>query len=121
MKDFNLERALAGEPVMTKSGKKVSEIYYFKSVNENLLPVVCIIEGIYHYYSIHGVKPTFGDDDDLCMAPIKKIVFVNVWANGYGIILSSQKPFETEKLAIDAYTANSFQKYYGAHPIEIEI
>jgi len=32
MKPFDLIEALSGKPVVTKSGKSVSEIHYFKTV-----------------------------------------------------------------------------------------
>ena len=40
MKSFNLERALAGEPVIARNGLKVIEFHVFKSISDRALKVV---------------------------------------------------------------------------------
>jgi len=44
MKKFNLEKALAGKPVVTRNGKKITELHLFKSA-ELIQPLYGIIEG----------------------------------------------------------------------------
>jgi hypothetical protein len=88
MKEFNLERALAGEPVVTRNGKKVTELHLFK--NEALIqPLYGTIEGDedvlqWTTYGIYNIKEE--TSWDLFMAEQKKSIWVNVFEG----ILSGQ-------------------------------
>lgn len=126
MKEFNLEKALAGNPVIDDGGNPA--IYLTTVVNRNV--------GSGHYFKLRAgtnyeeVRGFNSEGSSLCpslfssslhMTTIKKTVWVNVWDNGYGTIVSSPKPYDSEKLAIESYAKNEYQTYFGAHPIEIEI
>lgn len=72
LKPFDLERALAGDPVITRSGAKVLDIYHFKKSTASR-PVVVTIEGLHGEFALRkeGVRWDDGkeDDNDLFMAP----------------------------------------------------
>lgn len=54
MKPFNLERALSGDPVVTRDGRKVAQIVAFKNILENYQSVVAVVDGIIHRYMSNG-------------------------------------------------------------------
>jgi len=89
MKEFNLERALAGEPVVTRTGKKVTELHLFK--NEALIqPLYGIIEGdddVLQWTTFGIYSPTKETSWDLFMAGEKKSVWVNVYEDSNGKLL----------------------------------
>lgn len=83
MKPFDLERALAGDPVVTRGGKKVLELHYFKNIKLNY-PLVAVVEeqellmaytekGIYV-----GYKDNIESENDLFMAPKTKKLWIAV-------------------------------------------
>lgn len=80
---FDLERALAGDKVITRDGREVTQLVKFDC--ENKYPVRGVfLGGVYSwtsegiYYAGDGAK----HDNDLFMAPKKLSGFVNVWSNG---------------------------------------
>jgi hypothetical protein len=52
-KPFNLERALAGEKVITRDGTLVSEIYHFKT-SRSEFPLKAVINGLVNCHLIDG-------------------------------------------------------------------
>jgi hypothetical protein len=85
MKKFNLERALAGEPVVTRNGKKVTELHLFK--NETLIqPLYGTVEGdddVFSWTTFGIYNPGKETSWDLFMAGEKKSVWVNVYKNDF--------------------------------------
>jgi len=72
LKEFNLERALSGDLVVTRDGKSVTEIHYFKTASEGY-PVVAIIDGMKFCYQLDGKNSALESNEiNLFMAPIKK-------------------------------------------------
>jgi tellurite resistance-related uncharacterized protein len=53
MKPFNLQKALAGEPVVTRDGNKVTEIHNF-STRHGEMTVFAIIEGCFLTFNNNG-------------------------------------------------------------------
>jgi hypothetical protein len=81
MKPFNLERALAGEPVITRNGKKVTELYLFKNA-KIIQPLYGTIEDDEDVFSwtTNGIyNPTKNTSFDLFMAPESKFLWINLW------------------------------------------
>lgn len=78
MKPFNLEKALAGDEVVTVNGKKVSEIHLFKHMGRQSLCV--IIDGDCYWYNKDGSYRIDGSpsDLDLRMMPKNKVYFINI-------------------------------------------
>ena len=68
-RDFDLEKALAGEPVVTRDGREVKDLHLFTSV-QTYYPVVGIIEGRILSFSKEGKYLTnrSESDKDLFMA-----------------------------------------------------
>jgi hypothetical protein len=106
-KPFNLQRALAGDPVVDGNGSKIDEIFYF-SKTSSLYPVICSINGEPIRFTIDGwfehVAP--GSPFDLFMAPIP----VEYWvASGIhsvtGICLTTAKGYESPEEAIEVLSS----------------
>jgi len=71
MKEFNLKRALAGDRVVTRSGKEAKDLAYFESLHSKF-KVRCVIEGVLFRFTIKGeVSEGCSHSSDLFMAPIK--------------------------------------------------
>lgn len=82
MKPFNLERALAGDPVVTRDGRKVEEVTMLKKADVQK-KVIAVIDGYIRSYYPHGTRQ--GDQSmilshDLFMAPVKKTYYTNVYS-----------------------------------------
>jgi len=81
MKPFNLEKALAGEPVVTRNGEPVSEVHYFETVTRQY-KVFAVVTGEVQSYTESGrytlrVEHAF----DLFMAPVKRVGWVNIYSD----------------------------------------
>ena len=80
MKPFNLERALAGDPVITRNGKEVTVLYLFKQEHVKH-PVLGVIDEYAIHWSKEGYRSSSCSPNewDLFMAPEKKSIWVNVY------------------------------------------
>lgn len=84
MKPFNLEKALAGDPVVTRDGRKVTEIVLLNTAND-FCSVVCVIDKYAYAFRQDG---SFIENrehkHDLFMAPkiVKKSGWINIYPNG---------------------------------------
>lgn len=92
-KPFNLERALAGDKVVTRDGREVTEIHHFKSVT-SMYEVFVSINGSVYACSKEG-SYTFPEEgrNDLFMAPITKRfeAWVSVYPTGFGGVVWSNE------------------------------
>lgn len=87
LKPFNLERALAGDPVITRGGKKVLELHFFST--PNTCPIAGFIDGSitlqrwtidgYEYEDATGILAN-ESIFDLFMAPIEKSGFIKIFS-----------------------------------------
>lgn len=81
MKEFNLDRALAGEPVVTRNGKCVSEIHHFLTATPEH-QVAAIIEGdLFSFHCSGRFLSSEADEMDLFMGPVKKQEWYNVYSH----------------------------------------
>jgi hypothetical protein len=72
MKPFNLQQALAGAPVVTRDGRKVEELHYFKNVTKGDFPIVGVIDGRLESFTESGnFNVSNISESDLFMAPVK--------------------------------------------------
>lgn len=82
MKPFNLERALAGDPVITRDGRKVLKVLDGRHPKVNqYYQIFALIEGdlVYTTYSVSGAYRQGSEErQDLFMAPKKREGWVNV-------------------------------------------
>ena len=97
LKPFNLEKALAGDPVVTREGQQVTEIFLCKTANKTESSVVFVCNGKVYATTVNGNFDGFASSLDLFMAPkiVKKSGWLNVYPNnkvGYVI-------HETKQLA----------------------
>jgi len=86
MKEFNLESALAGEPVIARNGKKVTELHLFKNA-KLIQPLYGTIEGDEDVlcWTTNGIYTSIKETSwDLFMAEQKKSVWVNVYESEEG-------------------------------------
>jgi hypothetical protein len=83
MKPFNLEKALAGSPVVTRNGLEVTELKLFKD-SITRTPLVGCVLGYLHQYTIDGVYSLDGSENplDLFMVPVKKKFYVTLYKWG---------------------------------------
>jgi len=78
MKPINLERVLAGDPVITKSGEEVTQLTLFESNDE--YPLVGVVDGNLEQWTKDGkYHIDQSHTKDLCMAPKKVTYWVNVY------------------------------------------
>ena len=98
---FDLEKALAGEKVVTRDGREVTQLHVFNcgdDVEYNVYGVVgCGVED----FSVKG-KWAHGENElDLFMAPKKLSGFVNVYKQGACDVI-----FGTKEAADEHHTRN---------------
>lgn len=84
LKPFNLEKALAGDPVVTRDGRKVTEIAHFKTFY-NSQNIIAVLNGQFYSFFENGQYIAQDQDTefDLRMAPkiVKKSGWLNVYPN----------------------------------------
>lgn len=80
MEPFNLEKALAGEPVVTRDGREVTEIHYFKT-DQGDYPLIAVIDENQEAFTKDGFFASSREEceSDLFMKP--KVV--ENWFNVY--------------------------------------
>lgn len=78
MKPFNLERALAGDPVVTRDGKTVHEVHLFKKENVPY-SVAALLDTCIYSYKTDGTffNSSIPHHSDLFMAPTKGYIIYN--------------------------------------------
>jgi hypothetical protein len=105
MIQFNLKKALAGEPVFTRDGRQVTELHYFESATTEWV-LFAVVKGEVTGYLKNGkYSPTHNSPKDLMMkAPIIE-KWINVYHLGDKIFLGMQ--FDSEEEAKNAYTTDS--------------
>jgi hypothetical protein len=100
MEQFNLERALAGEPVITRDGHEVYELVKFDRVKS--YPIAGIIDGLLHRWTIDGKEFGHNSDEsslDLFMKPKENALWVNVYKDRFGGSLFIGQAHREEALA----------------------
>ena len=105
LKPFNLERALAGDPVVTKSGRQVEQITLFNASGHCIAGVV---DGFLHKWQNDGkFIIDMQHQYDLFMAPIEKTGWMMIsTSNIQGIMARTSCIYETEESAISACRVN---------------
>jgi len=72
MKPFNLERALAGDPVMTKDGRLVTQLVLFRNVSTSHPIFGVIHDEVFTWTMEGGCYVKTPSASDLLMAPVKR-------------------------------------------------
>jgi hypothetical protein len=83
MKAFDLEKALAGEKVVTHDGQEVTQVVLFKPVKGGCESICALIDGCIRAFYEDGNYNIKGDksDMDLFMAPKKLSGFINYYVD----------------------------------------
>jgi len=117
MKPFDLKLALAGDPVVTRNGRKVTELFYFKTV-KGVYPITVVIDGIRHPVTIEGEYngPQCASGRDLFMAPKITTYYAGVYSRN-GFILVSP-PCESEEYI--KTTDSPYGEYIKTITFEVE-
>ncbi|PHS02420.1 MAG: hypothetical protein COA78_21100 [Blastopirellula sp.] len=78
---FDLEKALAGEKVVTRDGREVAQLVRFKCSIDETYPVTCVLDGMIERYRDSGGYSEINQNhcSDLFMAPKKLSGFVNIY------------------------------------------
>lgn len=118
LKPFNLERALAGDPVVTRDGRKIIEIIKFNSdINH---PIFALVENRINaeWRTLEGKYwDNQESESDLFMIPIKKTYWINIYKNEYGIRLYHDTFFNSKE---DAINSKILRNYHSTVHVEIE-
>ena len=118
MKPFDLTKALAGDPVVTRDGRPVTEIHLFKTAaRANVIGAVvngaiCTFRECGRYYS--DSESCF----DLFMAPKKRTVWVNLYPCARSATELIAAAWITEELANAAATGDRIGG--KAYPVQID-
>lgn len=110
MKPFDLEKALAGERVVTRSGLPVPEVKLFTTVPYHNPTLACVIQGnvvMLHRDGRFGRQSSSDHPWDLFMAPVTR--FVNVYQLGNEKPHMGRKVYETREEAIAGSKATSYK------------
>lgn len=124
MKEFNLQKALTGSPVVTRSGTVVDQIAHFPDTV--LYPVVVHLKGYDSVYQVgsDGKVPPHSNftysvkerrEYDLFMVGVKRTVYVNIY-EGH----SSAGVFDTPEEAQTDARLNVMTLLATAVPVEVE-
>ena len=109
MIEFNLERALAGDPVVTRDGRKVTQLVKFETESGGILLGLDVGNDYVDSWLIDGRYRDGGEcGADLFMAPKKLSGFVNVFACEGGSLLTA--PHNTRENADTFIVENSLYR-----------
>lgn len=120
---FDLARAMAGEPIVTRDGRKARFVGYVPEFSPERQIAVAIdgASGFNEYYK-DGRYFSGAGPNDLFMAPKpKRTVWVNVWPRSDGSIGVTCPAYETKEMAERrASECGNLIHIVIAHPIEID-
>jgi hypothetical protein len=100
MEKFNLERALAGEPVCTRDGREVTQLTLFDIDSRYQLRGVLKKEVV--SWTNDGDYYDDKDEDnqkDLFMKPKENAIWINVYKNENGFLYTTGVDFSSEESA----------------------
>lgn len=121
MKPFNLERAIAGDPVQTKNGKPVSQLTAFNCIDK--YNVIGVVDGEIDSWDEWGnslllVEP---ENYQLVMSSVKKTGWVNIcWVRYEGNESYTNYMGSTIFTSLESALANKPQNWVAAVKIEWE-
>jgi|GEM_PF-1386944 len=116
MKPFDLEKALAGHPLVTRDGRKVLDFHYFKVMTKYIFPIYAAIESIgndpyFSQFRIDGSALRNEEESslDLFLDSTKKTYWVNVYESEIKTIFIG-KVFDNEKECSESSWAHDLKK-----------
>lgn len=121
MRPFDLERALAGDKVITRNGQEVTQLHLFKDTNYNAPLIGIINKNIFHWTDKGYFVPDYDRWDhsmDLFMVPTKKTLWFNVYQyfnKNYGTGCATYISKEDAESNV-----GTTDRYIGTFSIEVE-
>lgn len=117
-KPFNLEEALAGAKVVTRSGKEVSQLTLFNC--SNTWPVYALIDGVVESFTLSG-NHAFEHESakDLFLVVEVEKIYINVYEHEKNGLFVSPQCFKDRKTAI--INKNNFESVNSKYLKTIEI
>jgi hypothetical protein len=123
MKEFNLDKAVAGEPLVTRDGRKVAEFHHFIT-DGSKFPCVAMVSGAATWVTLQGrdVGPGRDSANDLFMAPKMVTKYLNVYDSRAHGSYDGQSSFlfDNEEAAKDNADRNAVKVIVRAMPIQWE-
>ncbi len=128
MKPFDLEKALAGEPVITRDGKQIKEIIRFNNITDNELPKIYALiddgtnidnELVESFHDCGTWLLGTDSDHDLFMAQKTKKLYINLYRYPDGITVTDHHPYDTHDEAL--HFAENHRPEHFLKVIEVEI
>lgn len=123
MKPFDLAKAKAGEKLITRDGREVSEFHHFVT-DTSPLSCCCIVAGACYWTHKSGRINIDGQESeaDLFMAPTKRTVYVQIFNKSTDIREPALRAvaFESKADAENNVRTTSWPVLVVAHPVEIE-
>ncbi len=123
MKPFNLERAIAGDPLVTRDGREVKEFHYFSHASATLEPVRAVVGGSVYGYEPDGSYLSKGHVHchDLFMASKSRTFYVNIYEERLASYKGNKSgAFDSEEEARSNAVNNSAGLLVIASPVVIE-
>lgn len=115
LKPFDLQKALAGDKVVTRDGRAVISVRYAR------YPLIVVVSG----ETLYGCTETgryyenqLSNEKDLFMAPKTKTVWVNIYMKPNGTI-SLGAPHSSEAMAMRIYKKPSYWQRIKTISVEI--
>ena len=109
MEKFNLERALAGEPVITRDGREVTRLTHFKEARGQY-NLAGLIDGVIWGWHENGISMVeFETNNDLFMKPKENAVWVNIYKRSDGGLIVGYY-YDSEAKAKEESLANNYIK-----------
>lgn len=113
MKPFDLEKALAGEPVVTRDGREVTQVTKFDLIDDVYM-IHAVIYGDLESFTLNGEYSKGKESElDLFMAPKKLSGFINVYADSANIYKTKDEA--DEKSAYDRTACIDLSQFEKGH------
>jgi hypothetical protein len=121
MKPFDLERAKAGDPIVTRDGRKAKFIAHIPEADKQQRIIVLVGKDVYGVRESGKFKVFESDNVDLFMASKKRTVWVNLYPDHWHASSDHwHASFDTEEEADADQWDNPKRIGDKAYPIEIE-
>jgi hypothetical protein len=127
MKPFDLQRAIAGDPVVTRDGRRAKFVAHVPESKRGCTTIAFVEgDGAVRLYYDNGsfCYDNSISEHDLQMAPKKKTAYVNLWpgrdGTTFGVPAFTAYWYETKELATEALGDAGSGALAVAVPVEIE-
>lgn len=121
---FDLKLAVEGNAVVTRSGKRVTELYLFATAKDEY-PIRAVIDGTIYVFSKDGrVYPAHADirrDEDLFLLANNMSKWVNIYYDSTeNSCFATRELYDSEEEATEKFY-QGYDYYLGAYPIQLKM